>query len=725
VILGLTASSSSADTVTDTFTGTVDSGGVAALVFTIPVGDLTVPIDATLDWTNTSANLNLYLMAPGSSIPVAQVTGTAKPKSLSYRPLVTGTYKLRVKAAVGASDFTLTVTYGNGAGGSGLAEYSKTYGFDDTQSIFPYGMAYDPSDDTVLAGDYWNFKVQRYSSAGAHLATYKSSVPGGVGAPYDLTTDPWDIPVSGLANYWVADQEQAVVVEFDHDGNVLHTLGPGGDGNYAHPKGCGGGAMTYPTHLTVDPTNGDLYISDVRCKNVWVFGHDGTYLHAFDWTGWKNETGLFIPTPRGIQMDENGNVYVLDLNSHRISVFDKAGQFQRIFPVQTGDLDLRDPRGLDIDTNHHVLYAVGALKQVVLKYDYSGTLLEEWDSPTGSFKKKTDPKFNSIRMPAVDSATGNVYVGDTCGYRLYKSDANGAPIWASPPSTPADGGYTQQTGVAVDPAGTLFVAGSFDQRVQAFDTSLDCPAFGNCPAFLFQWGTRVNPAPNATGFDYPKPIEYADGYLWIGENDGNDIQVYQPDGTWVHRFGQQGPGVGQFKGGVLGLAVADAHVFAVDIGNCRLQVWDQSFVLANTSGPPLHAMGGCGPGPGQLNGPKGVVADGPTAYVIESTGSRVSAWDWATGQELAEYKPSCGGTFMKQPWNATWDPGHTWIYIADKFNPRVVRWSPTTHTCEVVTTGSDTPEGHFSGPDYLNFGPDGKLYVSDNNKHVYSFVITG
>ena len=35
------------------------------------------------------------------------------------------------------------------------------------------------------------------------------------------------------------------------------------------------------------------------------------------------------------------------------------------------------------------------------------------------------------------------------------------------------------------------------------------------------------------------------------------------------------------------------------------------------------------------------------------------------------------------------------------------------------------PEGSFSGPDFLNFAPNGTLYVSDNNKRVYSFTITG
>ena len=84
-----------------------------------------------------------------------------------------------------------------------------------------------------------------------------------------------------------------------------------------------------------------------------------------------------------------------------------------------------------------------------------------------------------------------MYVGDSWAYRLYKSDANGAPIWASTPMPPSDGGYTQATGVAVAPDGKLFVGDSFGQRIQSFDTSLDCPAYGNCPGFLFAFGMAL------------------------------------------------------------------------------------------------------------------------------------------------------------------------------------------------------------------------------------------
>ena len=197
-------------------------------------------------------------------------------------------------------------------------------------------MAYDPTDNSVIVSDFWNFRIQRFSAAGAKMATFKNAVGTGVGAPYDIAVDPTDVPsagpLAGLANFWVADQEQSAIVEFRHDGTPLHTLGVGGVGLVAHPHGCGGGAMDNPTHLVVDPSNGNLYVSDVACKNVWEFAHDGTFVRQFDWSGWKTATGYFQPTPRGIGMDENGNIYVLELNSRTVAVFNRSGQFLRVFP---------------------------------------------------------------------------------------------------------------------------------------------------------------------------------------------------------------------------------------------------------------------------------------------------------------------------------------------------------------------------------------------------------
>src|SRR5204862_7341065 len=97
----------------DTLSGHVGHSVPNAQTFKIDVTDTSVPIDASLDWTNASANLNLFLMPPGTTIAIASAaSNSAKPEQLTFQPLVPGTYKLRVKAGSGASDFTLDVSYG-------------------------------------------------------------------------------------------------------------------------------------------------------------------------------------------------------------------------------------------------------------------------------------------------------------------------------------------------------------------------------------------------------------------------------------------------------------------------------------------------------------------------------------------------------------------------------------------------------------------------------------
>ena len=74
LMLGGAASPASAMTASQTFTGSVSATGTASLTFSINVSDTSVPISASLSWLTTTANLNLFLSAPGSSTPVAQTT---------------------------------------------------------------------------------------------------------------------------------------------------------------------------------------------------------------------------------------------------------------------------------------------------------------------------------------------------------------------------------------------------------------------------------------------------------------------------------------------------------------------------------------------------------------------------------------------------------------------------------------------------------------------------
>ena len=52
-----------------------------------------------------------------------------------------------------------------------IAESSTWVGFSGPAGLYAYGMEWDASDNTILVGDYWNYRVQRFSITGTHLAT--------------------------------------------------------------------------------------------------------------------------------------------------------------------------------------------------------------------------------------------------------------------------------------------------------------------------------------------------------------------------------------------------------------------------------------------------------------------------------------------------------------------------------------------------------------------------
>ena len=102
-----------------TFTGTVSSTGTVSKSWSINVTDTGTKITASLDWTTTSANLDLFLVGPGSTATIAKSVTSNRPETISYQPTVTGTYKLRVKATSGTSAYTLNATYNTAPGGGG------------------------------------------------------------------------------------------------------------------------------------------------------------------------------------------------------------------------------------------------------------------------------------------------------------------------------------------------------------------------------------------------------------------------------------------------------------------------------------------------------------------------------------------------------------------------------------------------------------------------------
>lgn len=770
--------------VTTQFTGSVSSTGVKFKSHPITVTEAGT-ITATLEWATPTANLSLFLTDP-AGVQVKSVAGAAKPKTFTFAATATGVYKVGVKAVTGTSAYTLNVTFpGQAQTGSGLVTFQKAIGFSGSAGLYAYGMDWDPTDNTILVGDYWNYRVWRYTTAGVKVGVVSQhalgGMRGGISAPYDVEADPTDLDAGAKASLWVADQGSSRIVQFSHNGAWLQTIGKSNTGeptgtDAAHPgksyaMGCGAGAMQIPTHIVVDTARPShlIYVSDPRCRAVYIFDHQGGFQGQLDWTG----SGVGQPIPRGLAQDAAGNIIVTEFNSRRIFFFDPVTR--KIKGSIAAQSDMNDVRGLDVDPVRNFVYTVGAFWNRVYQFSYDpaqvaagtgagsvvGRFVNEWRNNDGTNFANNHQPFDSIRFPTVDGA-GNVYVGETWGcdasctgtpygYGVEKfspgdvaanpsctvanattaqatcAGATAMP-WATGPQPPPPGGFNQQNGIAINPAdNSLFVIDTFEQRVQKFDTSQSCDSDLNCPGFVLQWGSREPANPNSKGLGYPRALTFGEGMVWVGDNN-NAVLAFNPDGSFVHRYGAQGGAAGQFKGGVQGIHVEGNRVYATDVAGCRLQIFDKTALLSATSGlTPLENLGACGTGVNQMSAPRGIAVDEPNnvVYVAETGTSRISRWNLAT-DTATTIKPTCGGKALAQPWGLTWDPAKTWIYIGDVKNARIVRWNPSTGVCQVVATSADMPsQFQMLGSNYVEFAGANTMYVSDNARRVYVFTVTG
>ena len=133
------------------------------------------------------------------------------------------------------------------------------------------------------------------------------------------------------------------------DGKVLMTLGISGK----PAPFMSGDPFNRCTHLAIDPSNGDLFISDgYGNARVHKYSPNGKLLMSWGESG--TGPGQFN-IAHNIATDKDGWVYVADRENQRIQVFDRNGKFE------TQWNDMARPCGMFIDTSGEQRIYVGEL----------------------------------------------------------------------------------------------------------------------------------------------------------------------------------------------------------------------------------------------------------------------------------------------------------------------------------------------------------------------------
>ena len=163
----------------------------------------------------------------------------------------------------------------------------------------------------------------------------------------------------------------------------------------------------------------------------------------------------------------------------------------------------------------------------------NGTFVTNWIS----FITLTDEGNNELSHPhgiAIDSKTGDVYIGDQGNNRIIKLSADGKIISTIEDSSNST--FNHPHGIAIDSkSGDVYVVDRDLAFVQKFDSE------GN---FITKWGSKGT----ADGqFDRPWDIASdSDGYVYVTDSANSRVQKFDSEGNFITKWGSKGTADGQF-----------------------------------------------------------------------------------------------------------------------------------------------------------------------------------
>ena len=256
--------------------------------------------------------------------------------------------------------------------------------------------------------------------------------------------------------------------------------------------------------------------------------------------------GSFIK-PVGLAVDEDGNVFVVDVVNATLQKFEAENQ---LVSWQFKDATLMF---VAVDSEDHI-YITDASCDCVHKSYRGRNFSSQWGS-----EGKGNGQFRDPAGLAADD--GYVFVVDSKNHRIQKFSSDGEFIakWGS--FGKENGNFAFPAGIALDEEGNLYVADTGNHRVQKFT--------GN-GYFLAAWG---NKGTREGEFDRPTDVTLnQEGHIYVVDSGNHRVQVFDGDGDYISEWGQKGSGRREFRTPLcIAVNEEDLSVYVSDSGNSRVQ----------------------------------------------------------------------------------------------------------------------------------------------------------
>jgi uncharacterized protein (TIGR03437 family) len=482
---------------------------------------------------------------------------------------------------------------------------------------------------------------------------------------------------------------------------ILGQPGP----QYSNPMGIGVKGFNAPSGMAIDPSNGNLYVSDTGNHRVLRFPApfanrsriepDAVFGQADFNTFSANASGLSAASlnqPYGLAFDSSGSLWIADSGNHRVVRYRADALNSPTQPAAELVLGQKDFASIDANGGASISGATFN-RPLGLAFDGQGNLY------VADYNNARVLKFSPSSATVIDRSASAVF-----GQSDMTSNTSLGQASNSKTGNPV--------GIATDASGALYIAAPADNRVLIFgqNTAAATGVLGQSDFTSSQANAGAFPRASASTLFGASDVKVAsDGTIYLADQ-GNNRVLAIPHGS-----------------------------------KSALLVWGQNDFVSNGANEVK---------PGGLNAPSKVAIDysrSPYAlYVSDTKNHRVLGWrdsvkfrtgdpaDVVIGQpDLRTSVPnvdSQGGqrpsqTSLNSPRGIAVDSSGN-LYVADYGNNRVLRYprpvdqsgriAPDVVLGQVDFTNSvyaAVSAASLHSPIGLSIGPDGDLFVADSGNH--------